>query len=91
VDGVSELRLGDKIFTSGFSDPNLWSNSAVTTELGMNWYCNEHFKIYMFWLHGEFGEPVMFRPGGLKVRRHFLAEVQSGHPDDSLSSCCAAG
>jgi phosphate-selective porin OprO/OprP len=34
---VSELRLGEKIFSGGFADPNLWSNSAVTTELGMNW------------------------------------------------------
>ena len=25
---VSELRLGDQIFTAGFADPNLWSNSA---------------------------------------------------------------
>ena len=28
VGRVSELRLGEKIFTSGFADPNLWSNQA---------------------------------------------------------------
>jgi phosphate-selective porin OprO/OprP len=32
----------------------------------MNWYWNEHLKIYMFWLHGEFGEPVLFRPGAFQ-------------------------
>lgn len=60
---VSGLSVGENVFTAGFADPNLWSNSAVTTELGVNWYWNEHFKIYMFWLHGSFGDPVMFRPG----------------------------
>ncbi|MFO0891292.1 MAG: porin [Isosphaeraceae bacterium] len=63
---VSELRLGESVFTGGFADPNLWSNSALTTELGVNWYWNEHFKIYMFWLHGEFGDPVLTRPGGFQ-------------------------
>ena len=28
VGRVSELRLGEKIFTAGFADPNLWSNSG---------------------------------------------------------------
>jgi phosphate-selective porin OprO/OprP len=60
---VSELQVGERVFTAGFADPNLWSNSALTTELGLNWYWNEHFKIYMFWLHGNFGDPVLARPG----------------------------
>ena len=64
VTRVSELRLGEKVFTGGFADPNLWSNSALTTEVGVNWYWNEFFKIYAFWLHGEFGDPVSFRSGG---------------------------
>jgi len=66
VGRVSELCLGEKIFSSGFADPNLWSNQAVTTELGLNWYWNQYIKLYMFWLHGEFGEPVQYRPGGLQ-------------------------
>jgi phosphate-selective porin OprO and OprP len=63
---VSELRLGEKIFTAGFADPNLWSNQAITTELGLNWYWNEYIKMYMFWLHGEFADPVQYRPGSLQ-------------------------
>jgi phosphate-selective porin OprO/OprP len=63
---VSQLRLGEKIFAGGFADPNLWSSSAMTTELGLNWYWNEYIKIYMFWLHGDFGDPVLYRPGGLQ-------------------------
>jgi len=66
VGRVSELRLGEKIFTAGFADPNLWSNQAITTELGLNWYWNEYIKMYMFWLHGEFADPVQYRPGGLQ-------------------------
>ena len=63
VGRVSELKLGESIFTGGFADPSRWSNLAVTTELGANWYWNEYTKIYMFWLHGEFGSPVMYGPG----------------------------
>jgi phosphate-selective porin OprO and OprP len=66
VGRVSELRLGEKIFTAGFADPNLWSNQAVTTELGLNWYWNEYVKLYAFWLHADFADPVQFRPGGLQ-------------------------
>jgi phosphate-selective porin OprO and OprP len=66
VGRVSELRLSEKIFTSGFADPNVWSNSAVTTEVGMNWYWNDYVKFYIFWLHGEFGNPVQFHPGEFK-------------------------
>ena len=66
VSRVSDLRLGKQIFTSGFADPNLWSNQAITTELGVNWYWNEYVKLYMFWLHGDFAEPVQYRPGGLQ-------------------------
>ena len=32
----------------------------------MNWYWNEYIKMYMFWLHGDFGDPVQFRPGGFQ-------------------------
>jgi phosphate-selective porin OprO and OprP len=66
VGRVSELRLGENIFTSGFADPYLWSNQAVTTELGLNWYLNEYLKMYIFWLHGDFGQPVEYRPGGFQ-------------------------
>jgi phosphate-selective porin OprO and OprP len=66
VSRVSELSLGEKIFTSGFANPNLWSNQAITTEVGLNWYWNEYIKMYMFWLHGNFADPVQFRPGGLQ-------------------------
>jgi phosphate-selective porin OprO/OprP len=66
VGRVSELRLGEKIFTAQLADPNLWSNQAITTELGLNWYLNEYAKMYMFWLHGQFADPVQYRPGGLQ-------------------------
>ena len=63
---VSELRLGESIFTGGFADPDLWSRSATTTEVGLNWYWNEYFKMYIFWLHADFGEPVHYRVGGFQ-------------------------
>jgi len=60
---VSQLRVGEQVFSSAFADPTLWSNSATTTELGVNWYWNEYIKFYTFWLHGEFSNPVQYRPG----------------------------
>jgi phosphate-selective porin OprO/OprP len=60
---VSRLRLGSDVFEGGLADPNLWSSSATTTELGVNWYWNEYLKWYLFWLHADFGSPVQFRPG----------------------------
>jgi phosphate-selective porin OprO/OprP len=63
VGRFSTLNLGEQIFTGGFADPNLWSRQAATTELGLNWYWNEYIKIYMFWLHGHFGDPVFNGPG----------------------------
>jgi phosphate-selective porin OprO/OprP len=63
---VAQLKLGEEVFTSGFADPTIWSNRATTTELGVNWYWNEYIKWYAFWLHGEFGNPVQFRPGRLQ-------------------------
>nr|WP_303652480.1 porin [Paludisphaera mucosa] len=63
---VSDLSLGERIFTGGFADPNLWSNQARTTEVGLNWYWNEYIKIYTFWLHGDFDDPVVYRPGGMQ-------------------------
>jgi len=60
---ISQLSIGNQIFEGGFADPNAWSNSATTTELGVNWYWNDYLKFYSFWLHGEFGDPVQFGPG----------------------------
>lgn len=63
---VSQLRLGDEFFTAGFADPTRWSSTAVTTELGANWYWNDYLKFYLFWLHADFADPVQYRPGGLQ-------------------------
>ena len=63
---VSNLTLGEQVFSGGLADPNLWANSAITTELGFNWYMNEFMKVYTFWLHGNFDDPVRYRPGGLQ-------------------------
>lgn len=63
VGRVSRLGLGDQVFSAGLADPSLWARSSITTELGMNWYWNEYIKIYLFWLHGDFADPVQYRPG----------------------------
>jgi phosphate-selective porin OprO/OprP len=55
---VSRLQLGDEVFTGGFADPTIWSNTALTTEVGVNWYWNDYVKFYFLWLNADFGEPV---------------------------------
>jgi phosphate-selective porin OprO/OprP len=60
---VSEVRFDQQIFNAGFADPSIWSKSAITTEVGMNWYWNDYVKFYLFWLHADFGKPVQFHPG----------------------------
>ncbi len=59
----SQLTLGNEVFTHGLADPNLWSNRAFTTDVGLNWYLNQYVKIYIDWQHAEFGQPVQFAPG----------------------------
>mgnify|MGYP001075170437 CR=1 FL=1 len=62
VSRVSQVTLGRELFQAGLADPNVWTNSATSYELGVNWYWNEHMKIYMFWLHGDFNRPVFYDP-----------------------------
>jgi phosphate-selective porin OprO/OprP len=63
---VSALRLGDEVFSAGLADRSLWFDRAMTTEVGLNWYWNEYVKLYMFWLHGNFGRPLGAPPGGFR-------------------------
>jgi phosphate-selective porin OprO/OprP len=63
VGRVARVGLDDAVFAGGFADPARWSSTATTTELGLNWYWNDYTKIYLFWLHGRFGDPVEYRAG----------------------------
>lgn len=59
----SALNIGHNVFTSGFADPNLWSNNVYDIDVGFNWYLNYYTKIYFDWQHAVFGSPVYNRPG----------------------------
>jgi phosphate-selective porin OprO and OprP len=59
----STLDFGSNIFTAGFADPNLWTNHAATTDIGLNWYLNFYTRIYLDWQHAMFGNPVSVAPG----------------------------
>jgi phosphate-selective porin OprO/OprP len=63
VGRASQLTLGRELFDAGLADESRWANSATTYELGMNWYWNEHLKLYMFWLHGHFDDKVRYDVG----------------------------
>ncbi len=57
------LDIGRNIFTAGFADPNLWTNHAATTDIGLNWYLNFYARIYLDWQHAMFGNQVSVAPG----------------------------
>jgi len=59
---LSTLDFSKEIFTAGFADPNLWSNHAWATDVGLNWYLNFYTKVYLDWQHSEFGSPVLIAP-----------------------------
>lgn len=63
---VSRLAVGQEVFDFGFADRSLWSDRALTTEIGLNWYWNDYIKIYMFWLHTQFGNPVATGSGAFQ-------------------------
>lgn len=60
VGRYSTVNLGEQVFTNNLVDPALWSNTARATEVGLNWYWNPYLKIYMFWQHSNFGDPVLY-------------------------------
>jgi len=59
----STLDIGNNLFSSGFADPNLWTNHAWTTDIGLNWYLNFYTRIFLDWQHAGFGNPVAVAPG----------------------------
>lgn len=65
----SALDFSKQIFTAGFADPNLWSNHAWTTDVGINWYLNFYTRVFLDWQHSEFGNPVVIAPNRLGSTR----------------------
>ncbi len=59
----STLDIGRNIFTSGFADPNQWTNHAGIIDIGANWYLNFYTRVFLDWQHGLFGNPVIMAPG----------------------------
>lgn len=66
----SQLNLSSRVFSDGLADPNLWSNSAMVTDTGFNWYLNRYIKFYFDWQHSEYGTPVLLNAGQNKLSRH---------------------
>jgi phosphate-selective porin OprO/OprP len=56
----STLNFDKDILSPDLTDPELWSNEAWVTNLGLNWYPNRFVKIYLDWQHAEFGGPVAY-------------------------------
>ncbi|MBX6314553.1 MAG: porin, partial [Isosphaeraceae bacterium] len=59
----SELDIGRQVFTSGFADPNLWTNRVQMVDVGVNWYLNKWVVIKFVWEHPIFAQPVYYKPG----------------------------
>jgi phosphate-selective porin OprO and OprP len=73
----NSLGLTKNIFTSGLSDPNLWTNNLYTVDVGFNWYLNQYIKVCFDWQHAVFGNPVLFNASALqKTSDLFLLRFQ---------------
>jgi phosphate-selective porin OprO and OprP len=59
----NHLVMGNQVFTGGFSDPNQYSRSVYTTNVGFNWYWTQQIKWLGTWEHTGYGTPVVFAPG----------------------------
>ena len=57
------LDIGHQVFTSGFSDPNLWANRLYQTDLGVNWHLTQYVKMYFSWIYDGYNQPVFYAPG----------------------------
>jgi phosphate-selective porin OprO/OprP len=47
------------VFDGGLADPHDWTDRAVVTDIGWNWYPNKFVKFYFDWQHSMFGSPVL--------------------------------
>ncbi len=65
----STLDLSREVFTAGLADPNLWSNHAWATDIGLNWYLNFYTRVFLDWQHSEFGNPVVLGTNRLGAAR----------------------
>ena len=56
----SRLDVGNEVFTANLANPALWSPSAATIDVGVNWYLTQYIKVYAGWQHAVFGQPAKF-------------------------------
>ena len=61
------MNLGNKIFSNGLADPNLWTNSLFVTDFGINWHMTQYVKVFLDWQHAGFASPVQYAPGHLQL------------------------
>lgn len=54
------LDVSDAVFTAGFANPQNWSRTVSSIDLGVNWYWTQSIKTFMGWQHNVFGTPVLF-------------------------------
>ena len=57
------LDLGNKVFSNGLADPNLWTDRLFVSDLGVNLHLTQYIKLMLDWQHSGFGSPVQFAPG----------------------------
>ncbi len=55
----SHLSLGEEIFESDLANPDDWTRTASTIDMGWNWYPNRYIKFYFDWQISLFDTPVL--------------------------------
>jgi phosphate-selective porin OprO/OprP len=67
----SYLDISQSIFSSGLSDPNLYTNELYTYDVGFNWYLTQYVKFSFEYERAQFDNPTLFRtlPDGTALRQ----------------------
>jgi phosphate-selective porin OprO/OprP len=58
----SYLTLDDEVFTAGLADPDDWTRTVSTVDVGWNWYPNRYIKFYLDWQIALYDTPVLLHP-----------------------------
>jgi phosphate-selective porin OprO/OprP len=69
---VSNMQLGDIVFTSGLADPTKWTNRITAPEIGVNWYLTHFVKFTFDWQYSLLGSPVLLTPNGDYTKHYNL-------------------
>ena len=66
------LDIGDSVYSYGLASTTGNANRVWQTDVGINWWMTQYFKMVLDWNHQEFNNPVTYAPGKYKDTANVL-------------------